>query len=103
MIRMTVWRISRMALEGEPLPLRSLVAQIRRIWPAQIATQHINASLPVLRPLIGQPRHGIHAGQPDGWAVRRLPSLLGSCGEPFVQCPSALLVECFFQLRHVAG
>ena len=78
--------------EGKPLRPGSLVARIGLVGHAQIAAQHIDAGLPVLRPVIRQARHGIHPGQPDR---RRLitAQLVGRRGEPFVQRPGALLRE----------
>jgi hypothetical protein len=80
------------SLEGTPVPQWNLFTRIRLIWDAQIAAQHINAGLPILRPVIGQDRHGVHPGQLDS---RRLVTaqLAGRRGEPFVQRPGALLRE----------
>jgi hypothetical protein len=59
--------------------------------------QDINAGLSVLLPVICQPCHGVHPGQPDG---RRLftTQLAGRRGEPFIQRSSALLPERSVQL-----
>ena len=78
--------------EGKPLRLGSILARVGLVGHAQIGAQHIDAGLPVLRPVIGQARHGVHPGQPDG---RRLitAQLLGRRGEPLVQRPGALLRE----------
>jgi len=52
-------------LEGKTLLLRSIMARVRLIGHAQIGTQHVDAGLPVLLPVIGQTCHGVHPGQPD--------------------------------------
>ena len=43
-----------------PLP------RIRRVWHAQVTTQDVDTGLTVFLPVIGQPRHGVNAGKPDG-------------------------------------
>jgi hypothetical protein len=52
-----------------PVRSGSLFARVRLVRHAQIAAQHVDAGLPVLLPVIGQDRHGVHAGQPDGWRL----------------------------------
>lgn len=55
--------------EGTPLLPESRFARIGLVGHAQIAAQHIDASLPVLLPVIGRDRHGVHPGQLDGWRL----------------------------------
>jgi hypothetical protein len=47
----------------------SVVARVRIIGQAQVGAQNIDAGLPVLLPVICQPGHGVHAGQPYRWLV----------------------------------
>lgn len=67
------------------------------IGHAQVCAQDIDAGLPVFLPVIGQARHGVHPSEADG---RRLVTAqsVGRRGEPFVQCPGALLLERSVQL-----
>jgi len=79
-------------------PIRSVsslfgwVGILARVWivgQAQIGAQHIDAGLPVLLPVIGQPRHGVHAGQPDRWLD--IAELGCDRGEPFVEDPGPVM------------
>jgi hypothetical protein len=74
----------------KPLLRRSIVARVGFMRQAQVSAQNFNADLPTLRPVVRQPRHGVHPSQPDGrWLVTT--QLVRSRGEPFVQRSSALL------------
>ena len=95
--RMTVWRTSRLAWEGQPLLHRGIIAGPRFIRHAQVGAQHVNTHLPVVLPVISQARHRIDRGQPDGWWLIAT-QLLGDRVESFVQGSSALLCERSVQL-----
>jgi hypothetical protein len=83
--------------EGKPLASGGILSRIRLVRHAQITAQHINAGLPVLRPVIRQARQRIYPGQPD---FRRLitAQLPGCRGEPFVEGPVPLLSKRLVQL-----
>ena len=82
---------------GGPLRRFGVVAWVGVIGQSQVGAENIDAGLPVLRPVIGQPRHSVNPGQPDSrWLITAQP--VGSRSEPFVQRSIALLCECFVQL-----
>jgi hypothetical protein len=53
--------------ECKPLRLRSVIARIRFVGQAQVGAENVDAGLPVLLPVVGQPGHGVHAGQAYRW------------------------------------
>ena len=87
------------ALELAPLLRRGIRARVGRVGHAQIAAQHSDADLlglPVLLPVICQPRHGVYPGKLHGrWFVTA--QLVSSRGEPLVQRLDVLLYERLFQ------
>jgi hypothetical protein len=48
--------------KGKSLRLGSLFTWVRLLWHAQVGTQHIDAGLPVLLPVVSQSGHGVYAG-----------------------------------------
>ena len=52
-----------------PFGRGSVAARVRIVGQAQIGTEDIDAGLPVLLPVISQPRHGMHTCQPHRWLV----------------------------------
>ena len=47
-------------LEDKSFRLRSIMARIGHVRHTQIGAQHIDAGLAVFKPVISQPRHGVH-------------------------------------------
>jgi len=84
-------------LKSKSLRRRSVLSRVGLVRHAQIATQDINAGLPVLCPVVSQAGHGVHPSQPDlGRFVAA--ELLGGRGESFIEGPGALLPERSAQL-----
>jgi hypothetical protein len=75
--------------KGHSLRCGSGLARVGLVWHAQVGAQYVDAGLPVFLPVIRQARHGVHAGQPDGWLVAA--ELIGSRGETLIQRPGPLL------------
>ena len=52
---------------------------------AQVGAKNVDAGLPVLPPVVGQPSHGVHAGQAYCWLG--IAELACDRGEPLVEDP----------------
>jgi hypothetical protein len=71
--------------ECEPLRCRGLVTRLGLIGNTQIGAQNVDASLPVLLPVVGQARHGMHPGQADCGLV--IAELRCDRREPLIERP----------------
>ena len=67
----------------------SVVARVRIVGQAQVGAQNVDAGLPVLLPVIGQPGHGVHAGQAYRWLG--IAELGCDRGEPLVEDPGPVM------------
>ena len=72
-----------------PFGWGGVLARVRVVGQAQVGAQHVDAGLPVLLPVIGEPRHGVHAGQPDRWLG--VAELGCDRGEPLVEDPGPVM------------
>src|SRR5215831_6986659 len=85
--------LAHLLLGLEPPPDRR-AGPAARVWlvsPPQVGAQHVNAGLPVLWPVVGQPGHRMDAGQPH--ARRGIPKLSCGGGEPVVEQPGSVQVR----------
>ena len=65
------------------------VARVGVVGQAQVGAENVDAGLPVLLPVVGQPGHGVHAGQAHrGLGVAELG---GDRGEPLVEDPGPVM------------
>jgi hypothetical protein len=76
-------------LVSGPFGRVSVVARARIVGQTQVGAQHVDAGLPVLLPVVGQPGHGVHAGQAYCWLG--VAELGCDRGEPLVEDPGPVI------------
>jgi hypothetical protein len=96
MTRMTVPYLAA-SLRRNPVLLASVLSWVRWVRHAQVGTQHIDTSLPVLLPVIGQPSHRVNGSQTHrSGHVRSQP--IGCSCEPLVKGSQPFFSECPVEL-----
>jgi len=80
-----------------PFSRGSLVARVRIVGQAQVGTEHVNARLPVLGPVISQTRHGVHPASrtAGGLSLPNCPAAVANRSfRVRVRCSASVLSSC---------